>query len=1026
MSFKFLKNLSAGIILLAGFSTTAYSLDVNSGAFVGQINTTVSSGFSMRVQDRDCKMIDGYSYSEASAADAAVVAFVINQRVRQNNADPNSSALSTYTTGSAGGCAGYRTDDYGNTPTEFLDFYGNQANDGNLNFDQGDVFSATQKIYTEIDGTLNGETGIRLSAVGSYNPALDISSPIFKQLNSDAEEAFESDFSLLDAYITHSIETEGTFVDLQLGRFVTSWGEATFLPIGMNGLVTNALDLSKLRAPGSGVKEALIPTETLSVALGLEDGSGLEFYYQFSNDMIELDPSGAYFGSETFGRGANSILSTGANYRERMAPDACPHMAVGTAAMALAGYAAGNNLGCTLATATDWTQNADNWRAFDTTHLVTRGFDIMTATEWAMARGVAMAHNFTANQDALTAPGFNGLNDDGSRGHVAISAGWGSGTAVDVDRAMSLLPAARFDKAGTVDLYPDPTGLFAPLRDDGQYGFRFNKYVDNIGTGVDFGLYFANYHSKVPYVQFSMPGNVFAGDILGAYLLAAGDAAGTLDTAGVMPAGTDNPGVYDLTGTQQVHAALSNAALSVGLCSAVMKAQMRNLMVASGATNYAASNAQEDHRDNLMIQAYFGEQFSNGDRTHDSSECFAMVDTLGRAAQAAANVANGAVPGNTGAGAVYDATTGALHAGLLGTGARLFAAVTPINMITYQGIFPEDNKVYAASFSTNVGTTTLQGELAYRPDFPLATDASDQINQLNDKNGANDALNFVAIAGADAAAANAAVGSVGTGDALAATATAFQTAAGLAPDRYFRTVAAYERSTLGDVLDSNGNATTNLTARYYSKPFIEYDVWSGSLGTTTSFTASDPVTKTIGADSVALLTEFGFVSIRDLNDAANGYVARNGANEGPASGTNKCLGAIGTSNTGLDAAGAAISNLGAGIVDALFGNGGYCEAKPGADDMSMTYRIIGTANYSNFANTAWSLSPNFAWAHDFNGYGPSSLGGFVEDRMTLSLGASLNKGGTTVSGSYVSFIDDEFAQSSSDKDYVSVSVSHSF
>ena len=127
---------------------------------------------------------------------------------------------------------------------------------------------------------------------------------------------------------------------------------------------------------------------------------------------------------------------------------------------------------------------------------------------------------------------------------------------------MSILPAARFDKSGTVDLFPDETGLFETLRDDGQYGFRFNKYVDNIGTGVDFGLYFANYHSKVPYVQFSMPGNVFAGDILGAYLLAAGDAAGTLDDAGAMPAGTDNPGVYDLTGTQQVHAALSNAALS--------------------------------------------------------------------------------------------------------------------------------------------------------------------------------------------------------------------------------------------------------------------------------------------------------------------------------------------------------------------------------------------------------------------------------------------------------------------------------
>ena len=54
------------------------------------------------------------------------------------------------------------------------------------------------------------------------------------------------------------------------------------------------------------------------------------------------------------------------------------------------------------------------------------------------------------------------------------------------------------------------------------------------------------------------------------------------------------------------------------------------------------------------------------------------------------------------------------------------------------------------------------------------------------------------------------------------------------------------------------------------------------------------------------------------------------------------------SYTGLSAASAAITNLGAGIVDALFGNGGFCEAEPGADDMAMTYRLIGTATYNNF------------------------------------------------------------------------------
>ena len=164
---------------------------------------------------------------------------------------------------------------------------------------------------------MNGSTGLRLSFTGSYNPALDISS-IFQQLNSDATDAFESDFTLLDAYVTESYEVGNTFVDVQIGRFVTSWGEATFLPIGMNGLVTNSLDLSKLRSPGSGVKEALMPTETLSVAFGLEDGSGIEVYYQHGSDRVGLDASGTYFGSETFGEGARGILANGSNYKERL------------------------------------------------------------------------------------------------------------------------------------------------------------------------------------------------------------------------------------------------------------------------------------------------------------------------------------------------------------------------------------------------------------------------------------------------------------------------------------------------------------------------------------------------------------------------------------------------------------------------------------------------------------------------------------------------------------------------------------
>ena len=76
----------------------------------------------------------------------------------------------------------------------------------------------------------------------------------------------------------------------------------------------------------------------------------------------------------------------------------------------------------------------------------------------------------------------------------------------------------------------------------------------------------------------------------------------------------------------------------------------------------------------------------------------------------------------------------------------------------------------------------------------------------------------------------------------------------------------------------------------------------------------------------------------------------------------------------------------------------------GADELSMTYRIIGSATYNNINNTRWSMSPNFAWAHDFYGYGPSSLGGFVPDKQSLSLGLNFDKG-DVVDATQKAFVD---------------------
>ena len=138
----------------------------------------------------------------------------------------------------------------------------------------------------------------------------------------------------------------------------------------------------------------------------------------------------------------------------------------------------------------------------------------------------------------------------------------------------------------------------------------------------------------------------------------------------------------------------------------------------------------------------------------------------------------------------------------------------------------------------------------------------------------------------------------------------------------------------------------------------------------------------------------------------------------------KCLGAFGSSYT-LGAT-KSIDSIGAAIVDGLFGNGGYCEGQPGADTSSWSYRVIGSATYNNFNNTAWSFSPNFAWSHDPKGYGPSSLGGFVEGKMALSLGANFANGGTTASLGYVNQLGNPEDNQRMDRDYVTINISHAF
>ena len=557
---------------------------------------------------------------------------------------------------------------------------------------------------------------------------------------------------------------------------------------------------------------------------------------------------------------------------------------------------------------------------------------------------------------------------------------------------------ADFTKAATVELREfDQKNAYA--RDDGQWGVRASTYLDNIGTGVDLGFYYANSHSKIPYIQMMGKTGVLGGDIIGAFTHIFHDFAGVIGGAGIdAAANTATAGAA--AAAQGVLIPLLNGAYG-SVCGGLGPSLM-----ASSVKGDVDSQAAKQVIANVNFKKVI-----DGELVHDPSTC----DTA-----------------NTIGGVEYMPI-------FLSLTPTLAAAVTPLNYSRYQFIYPEDLQVFGMSFNTNLGGTTVQGEIAYRPDFPLATAAGDQINQIADASGTTLALTAF---GHDTYAL--APTSVPAGLTIPGVVNQLAGASAISKD-FGTLLKAAKRSSL-PVIDSSLVKVYDATSYYRSSAFIEYDVLSADIGTTTSFTASHPITRGLGADSAAFLTELAMVQINDMDNMNKGFVARNGFNEG--SGEHLCLGIfqgfcteIALVNQTAVAAGieqteqidynladsANVSNVGASIVDAVFGNGSYCESQMGADERAYSYRLVGTATYNNFNNSAWSLTPSFVWSHDPRGYGPSSLGGFAEGRQSLSLSLTARKGDAiTTSVSYVDQLGDATDNSRGDMDYISANVSYAF
>ncbi len=947
---KFITMLSS-VILFLSIGATASAAELNVPGFSGTINTTITSGLSIRA-NRDCLGVRGSQYLPGDTGGAYATTIASEQ----------ASADQSVFLSDGDGCAQRYTDGYGNTgisTSGARNLISANADGGRTNFDEGDIFDVTQRVYSEIIGNTDDGMSVNLSFVGTYNPLVDVAgNPTFAPFSNQQQKDIESDLNLLNAYVTRDLNPD---TSITIGRFVTSWGESTFIPIGMNGLTTNAVDISALRNPGSSIKEALIPTEQITIEGYLDGGWSYEGYYQINESHVELDEEGQFFGSDV-AAGDRLVVSGQFSGNDQARPQACGFLITTSTT-------GGADQACNAAEALTYYNSASG---------VTKGEMFLYDAGLKLFAGgdnaSALAYKFGALGTGAS------TSWEGSAGDIPVLGTTNPGVvAAAFSTQWDLYARKQGRKTAAVDL-EGGNHIFADGED--QYGFSLRKFLPNVGTGIDLGFHFSQYDSKVPYLRLKGQQGLVAGDLLGMFTLAAASGAtlagylsGALGDAVTLTAN-------ETTGKGYIGLGLQNVAYSEAGCGAYQKAAAANDIYGRGTSS---ALLYSDDEVNLALQAN-NYTAINGKLYHDASKC------------------------------VTNATAWGTSATQLSAAALLGAAVTPLNAAEYEFIYPENLQAFGVSANTNIGSTALQIEVTYRPEFPLATDGSDQGQQLSDAAGTTTLLSHGVAQG---------IRKAGNAFSLIAqSAYAAGNNEGVTWNQLMGKIKDFKRSNLPAI-----SLATVAAGDYYTTPYFEYDVISGTVGTTSLFSASHPLTTTLGSDNTVLLSEFGFVYVPNLEDSKP--VARGGYRDGV--GGDKCGGITkGGANGPSYFGGAAtvattgMTHLGSGQTDPLFGNGQYCESKNNADSMAMTYRVIGSASYNNIANTPWTFSPSVVWSHDFYGYSPSSMGGFVPGKQSLSLSGSLTKGDIRASVSYINQMGDQLDNLSFDMDYVTASVSYAF
>ena len=620
---------SAAAIAFVGALTSAQAVETTFGDVQIVFDTTVSMGASMRTADRETVFLpegNGGPVDPRSGPGDSLVIPGLAGPAFAFDLTPQASFAGV-------GSGVFRW-------TNNVDNFDGSVNadDGRLNFDNGDLIGATIKANHDLQLTWQNYKFFA-RAVGFYDVVLNDShagdrSLLIDQALGDVGRNYE----LLDAFVSADYTVAEMPVNLRLGKQVINWGESTFILNGNN--VFNPIDVGAFRRPGSEIKEALVPVNAFYGSISLPFDVSLAGYYALDWEPFELDPSGTPFS-------LTDVVTLGSGFGGN----------VGRASFLSGSPFSGARRVCDLG-----------------------------AADGNTALPVVYNLGLLPNPTAINVGGFgtpatgvgNGYIDCLDSAFVNKTVPYTVGQHESVKLGLiDGLASEGFDTRSQGIVTRD-NDIFAD--DEGQFGLSARYFADWL-EGTEFGFYFQNYHSRLPFVS---------------------ENARTMEA--VVAAGTHST---QLSGVAGKFAAPTGCLLDAGIVGpAAAPGNFLDPRISPALLGNVALNDPQNLLNPISLGTAFAITGANGGAVYNSP--VAGIDNVYNAAvlQCALILFQSGGSAITGLPTLFD-------------GAEILTYASDIGLVVE---YPEDIEIWGWSFNTTLWGWGVQGDFTYRPDAPFQVD----------------------------------------------------------------------------------------------------------------------------------------------------------------------------------------------------------------------------------------------------------------------------------------------------------------